>query len=382
MEIQGKWTAGTSTGVEARIPLPFGTIDSTRIPNIRIVGTGGYNASASTYFGTYILAEPSVSYLTMGIQTSTVNALTKVNGSTMGNNTYAMFASVPIAGWGSSVSMSSDSGDGRVVACYYNTGANITVSPSTPIRYTNRIYDTHNAYDTTNGKFTAPVSGFYNVKGSLRQGTTTDYFVLYKGTSVYQRLAIWNSGDTYNLYNGVIQLNAGETLEIRTEIGSVSISSASIHYFAVERISAGSQTIASVETVACEVVMTSSNNPGTDQPIRFNSVVRDTHSAYNTSTFRYTIPMSGWYQINFIYNISTGGHTTEWVYLFVNGTRNRTFLYLKATPDTDYYPGSITAYFLSGDIIDIRSAATTAPNFYGDPTNNTRTRMTVHRIGI
>lgn len=299
------------------------------------------------------------------------------------NTTLIFEAEFPVLGWGSSVAMSSDTGDSRVVALYVQGTLTSSISADAAITWASLAtnQDTHGAYNFSTGVYTAPIQGYYNVSGFLNTNASLNTFMRpwVNGVNRISYFSISTSSGYFNIAGGIF-LNAGDQLTLRPHAAYSAVSLGSFLY--ISRVSASSQVIASSETVACEAVMTSSNNPGTDQPIRFNSVVRDTHGAYNTSTYRYTIPMSGWYQIGFMYNISTGGHTTEWVYLFVNGTRSRTFLYLKATPDTDYYPGSITAYFLSGDIIDIRSAASTAPNFYGDPTNNTRTRMTVHRIGL
>jgi len=83
IQIRGKFTAGTTTATEARISLPSGlTSDSTKLPSsIAYVGDMGISLSASSIFGAATLIEPSVTYLTFSLQTSSSGRLTKQDGS-------------------------------------------------------------------------------------------------------------------------------------------------------------------------------------------------------------------------------------------------------------------------------------------------------------
>ena len=103
VEIRGKFLAGTATGVEARIGLPAGLTSAGTglIPSIQKVGTGAIDYSATTYFNTAILIEPSVTYVTIGQQLSNVSEFTKRTGTlaTPGLGlAFSLFASVPILG--------------------------------------------------------------------------------------------------------------------------------------------------------------------------------------------------------------------------------------------------------------------------------------------
>lgn len=100
VEIRGKFTSGTSTAVEARVSLPnsYTSSGSSVIPSIQVAGIAGINASGSTGV---VLIEPSVTYLTFGIQTATGSgAFTKLLGSAflgLGSQT-GFSVSVPVAG--------------------------------------------------------------------------------------------------------------------------------------------------------------------------------------------------------------------------------------------------------------------------------------------
>jgi len=104
VEIRGKFVSGTSTAVEARVGLPGGLTSAGTglIPSIQIVGKGNNGGPSNTTFfsGLVTLVEPSVTYLTIGAESSTSAGLTKQNANSIaGSGTIlSFFASVPCAG--------------------------------------------------------------------------------------------------------------------------------------------------------------------------------------------------------------------------------------------------------------------------------------------
>lgn len=209
---------------------------------------------------------------------------------------------IPISGWGSSVAMSSDSGDGRVVACLYRNNSSGGTSSTDPLKYTDLQFDTHNAYNTSTGRYTAPVSGYYSVKFSTASGNQGE-IILRKQGSNYLNMGLTNgSGGTVTprAYGStLVYLNAGEFIDL-VPSGNLSITTSTIYFFSVERVSAGSQIIATQETVAFRVTKTSNDSGGTtdvDVVCGSNSVLGsfDTHGAYNLTTGIITAPVSGIY---------------------------------------------------------------------------------------
>jgi hypothetical protein len=97
--IQGKFTTGTCTAVEARVSLPSGYTSASTLPTLTGVGTwGGYSAvSGST---AVVLVEPSVTYMTFGVQDSSHSGLSKVLGTGLISNASSMSitAIIPIQG--------------------------------------------------------------------------------------------------------------------------------------------------------------------------------------------------------------------------------------------------------------------------------------------
>ena len=66
--------------------------------------------------------------------------------------------------------------------------------------------------------------------------------------------------------------------------------------------------------VAAQVGLSANVTPSANTPIIFDAIISDTHSAYSISTGLYTVPVSGYYQIDFVGLLSSGsgdGPTTR-----------------------------------------------------------------------
>jgi hypothetical protein len=107
LQINGSFTAGTTTAVEARLSLGYLGVDSnvtssgaTKIGNTIDAAGDVLYASAAAVIG-YTTIQPSVGYLTFGLQGASNGALTKVVGSTAlaTGGTVSISAQVPILGW-------------------------------------------------------------------------------------------------------------------------------------------------------------------------------------------------------------------------------------------------------------------------------------------
>lgn len=106
LEVRGLFAAGASTAVEARVTLGFNgtnggvTSDSGKLGSgVNYAGTALLNVASPATVG--VLIEPSVGYMTFGIQSATLAGLTKVTGSGFisGGQGIAFTASIPISGW-------------------------------------------------------------------------------------------------------------------------------------------------------------------------------------------------------------------------------------------------------------------------------------------
>ena len=300
IEIEGKFTSGTTTAVEARISLPNGltSADTNKIPSIQTAGVLNFGVVNTT--GQYMtLMEPSVNYFTLSILNTGLAGLTKINGNTAtaSGNVVVVTARIPIQGWSSNVQISSDT-DTRVVAARYTTASGSTGGR---IQFNTKDFDSHAAVTTgASWVYTAPVSGIYDVSsfiassGNMGQNALS----LVKNASINQTLMFQGVSSSNSEVDGrgLIQLNAGDTIYVQVLGSSVSITDG---WIAINRLS-GPSVIAATESVSA-IYQTSAgqsipNNTAT--VVVFGTKVYDSHGAMNSSTGVFTCPISGEYQVS------------------------------------------------------------------------------------
>jgi hypothetical protein len=93
--------------------------------------------------------------------------------------------------------------------------------------FNNKVFDSHNAVTTGAGawKFTAPISGKYQVSSSIINGAATNNtMTIFKNGSLYRNMG-------YNIVNSVtggsipgvtiVSLNAGEYIDVRSGSNTV-----------------------------------------------------------------------------------------------------------------------------------------------------------------
>lgn len=111
-----------------------------------------------------------------------------------------------------------------------NASYSITAAASTAINvqfnFNNKVFDSHNAVTTGAGawKFTAPISGKYQVSSSIIHTTTNNTMTIFKNGSVYRNMG-------YNITNSatgasipgvtIVYLNAGEYIDVRSGSNTV-----------------------------------------------------------------------------------------------------------------------------------------------------------------
>lgn len=104
LQIRGKFTAGTTTGGEARMTLGYNGVnanvnsDATKVSSLQAAGLLLRSASVAGSWNTLI--ESNVGYLTFGAQTSSTAALAKLVGTAViASGDLSITADVPISGW-------------------------------------------------------------------------------------------------------------------------------------------------------------------------------------------------------------------------------------------------------------------------------------------
>lgn len=311
LQMQGKWVNGTTAASTAYIKMGFNgavgnvSMDTTKIPETRIVGVGSRTGSGSA--APTVIATPGQgSILNFGLDShATVPTNVAQFGSTAFSNGEGVYinAIIPIQGWSSTVQVSSDT-DTRVVALVLTGSSTSITNAGVGIVPTTVLNDTHGGF--SGSTYTVPVSGFYRLSASMN-GPGVAYSashimsVSYKKNGVasqYLGMHRINATAT-NSYNASgsheIFCNAGDTLQF---IGQSEVTGTIIGFQAsIVRVS-GPSVIAASETVAFHGGTTAQTNfSSTTITLGFTAVV-DTHNSFLTNA--YTIPVSGVYNIHTI----------------------------------------------------------------------------------
>jgi hypothetical protein len=345
VEIQGRFTSGTTTAVEARVGLPTGlTSSSSKISTIQQTGTVGFAVSAGYYL---TLMEPSKTYFTIGLQVSSAG-LTKLNASSIitSGNILSFTASIPIEGWSSSV-QTSDSADTRVVDFVGSVGTGqVLTGGTTNVTFTS-VKDSHGVW--TGSTYVVPVPGDYVVSGTLLTNAAMTPYIYRNGTWVNN--ATWTTASATVIGGGSVIIPncvAGDTLSLRsTQNGTVQAG-----YLCIQRIS-GPSAIAASETVAAKYSGAVSAAVSTTAPFQWNTKQHDTHNAVTTgASWRFTAPIAGIYRVSATAAITAGPQD---IAVYKNGTITPSTLF--GANGTYSLSGSVSIQLLAGDYIDVRPTA-------------------------
>jgi len=375
--VRGYFTAGTPTGVAAKMKLGYKgangnvTLDTTKLNTNNKNEIIGSIARSSTLAGTLtILAiAASPTDIAFGLQDGSSGGLTAANGNAIiGAGAEISFSFVvPIAGWSSTVLMSNDT-DTRVVAASVTHTTNLSVTAGSNIVLPSASYDTHGAYNASTGVYTVPVSGFYTVSltGFKIAASTAAGLFLNKNSVAVARIVV-NPGT--NLTHGGssrVQCVAGDTLSI------VSDNSTTYVFDAFSGASTGGKAILNIERLSGPSAIAASESVNahyTGAPptgtlsasynkITYGTKVFDSHNTYSSGT--YTIPVSGKYSIDanaaMIATMTTNSDSK--IAVEVNGVTK-----LQGTVRALNTSGSVTLFpsvsgllsCVAGDLITIRS---------------------------
>jgi hypothetical protein len=221
------------------------------------------------------------------------------------------------------------------------------------------------------------------VKGSVTTGTVT-------GTQAQMTLPSGLSTDTTKIGTGFLIGKAAQATSSATLFSFGVLSSASTYitwgqqgstsseltagngnavfasatnlsfFFSLPVSGWSSNTVMSNDTdtriVTAQVSLASNVAPGTNAILKFDTVTNDTHAAYSTSTGFYTVPVPGYYQVQFTTRLTSSAMTP---YLAKNGTAFQSML--AATTNTA--SSTTTVKCNAGDTLGIYANST--PTFEG-----------------
>lgn len=348
LEIQGTFTSGTVSATQARISFPSGlTSDSTKMSSaIQVAGFMGRNTASAAYFAAYSTIQPSVTYLTMSAQTSALNALSNNNADDVfstGNNLTVNVRGIPIAGWSSNVLMSNDAS--TRVATAKAIGSPASASSGNPIIAPTIAFDTHAGYNTTTGRYTVPVSGFWKVYGFINSSNASVGLFIYKNGVSNTRCGYTGVIDGEGTWFGQVQCVAGDILDIRPDATLAGGADTNLNF----ELLTGPASIAASDKVFLQYT----GNAGTVLTanvtnIDFTTKVVDSSLAWSGTVF--TAPRAGWY--NMIGSVAFTAGVAANIRVYINTVQK--FNMSSGVSDAIK---NITgaAYLLAGDLVSFRS---------------------------
>lgn len=338
-------------GGTATATLPV-TIDSNKIAttSIQPLGTAMLQDTGTAVFPGFVSYNDTTSVFITAPRQGQGTSATYVDRLALASNVPFTWANtdrislhfvVPVAGWSSTVQMSNDTDTRVVAAAAYRITSTQSASTQTEVVPNATRFDTHGTYSTSTGRYTAPVSGYYQLTGIVTYTTgataptEVDTFFLKNGTGAYLGYTYTQSLSASKSYtqtsSTVVYLNAGEYVSLWVYPLSQSITLSStggnndVNAFYVNRLS-GPATIASSETVAAYAVSQTPSGTLSNaayNPVKFTTT-GDTHGAYSASTGLFTAPVSGLYEISGAVELGNGTSLTNgdlvYVRVYKNGT--------------------------------------------------------------
>lgn len=384
------------------IPAEIGVMDTTKIT---VDTNDDYTANQSNvgWFRGQLTGVPNV-YIFTGIVSPYSSTKLKVTGMnwTQSNNTASTFTSwssggglgvfsqgdfsisltakVPIAGWSSNVQMSSDS-DTRVVAARYYASSGSSTTANNPSNFDTKEFDTHNAVTTgASWKFTAPVSGYYEVTSEQYWGGPAN-LSLYKNGSIHSHMATPTAA-TVGGGSNLVYLNAGDYVDVRpdatasfTSAGSPN-SVSTTNWISIKRLSGPSQIAASEEVSAIYTLSANQSLTANTSTVNFDTKVYDSHNCVSTgaSSWKFTAPTAGRYNVS---TVVASASTSGYYHIYKNGSAHRLYFVTNST-----YPMGASALvnLNAGDYIDIRCDATQTATGGNTANGDPYSSISIHRI--
>ena len=310
-------TSGAPTSASLTINVPNATIDTNKLSSSATDGsvilgvatvldgaTANYPASVKYNSSTSVSIRVEAAGGTYSSDSTVTQAVPITFGAS--DKVHLRFL-VPILGWGSSTLMSNDANT-RVLSVYSN---GVTPTGTLNGSWNNIIYgtlqkDTHSAYNTTTGVFTAPFSAFYNVEATIEVAGTyavNNYAAVgyAKNGSTVLGLPEYAQVATLTRLNPKfvhqVFLSAGDTFAFQSNSNATGPSYTATFgsAFAISAIS-GPSAVAATESVNFMYGHAAATAVTSITTIAFDTKTKDSHNAVSSGVF--TCPSSGMYHFD------------------------------------------------------------------------------------
>ena len=298
---------------------------------------------------------------------------------------------VPILGWGSNVQVGGY--DGRTVACRYTSATTALSAVLATLVFPTVDFDTHGAFDSTTGIFTAPVAGYYQTSCTIATnsvawtlGNLISLNVTQNGTgttvySTQKRLGTYSASENFTA-STVLYLEAGETLRWRSNTTpSVSLSGNANTNTVEFALVPGRSTLSSGDTVAFAATKASGSAANGSADVTSYTTEFDLTGSFNATTGIFTAPIAGTYSGDACVSYAANATGSRGMVLQVNGVDVRNGPRIPATAANDVGVAlGFTLRLAAGDTVKVRSNQTSGAglNF---STATAATSFSIRRVG-
>jgi hypothetical protein len=230
---------------------------------------------------------------------------------------------IPILGWSSNTVMSEDAGGRDVVFRVRGSAQTISTTDLTKITSWNQIQsDTTNSFDTTNGEYVIPESGFYDFNLNLRLSSANvnetflgQIVTTQKGqiaaTNMSLATDISNNSKILTTNSGPVYLEKGD--KVYTQVRSTTDNSYEVANSVYSNFS-GAKRSSPVQIAASEKVYVHYQTDTTQAItnagviVDFEDKIADTHGAVTTgASWKFTAPRAGYYKIDTMTTLTIAG---------------------------------------------------------------------------
>jgi hypothetical protein len=376
IDIQGRFTAGTTTATIAEISLPNGfRTDSIKgLPGYRNYGTLAYNGTSGQILHS-ILNENSTVVNFSNAASGSGLGLTRLNGSQVASASVEVSFTaygIPIQGQSSSVRVS-DNYDGRELTLRMGkVGASqsLTNATLTKITFDSTIQSKGLVWDSVNSRVVCVSTGTYFGEASLQFGTSGVYTglvrVLKNGVSIFEGRSYVPSGINAQPFVGFrVDLNVGDYLEVfgfQNSGGALGVANDAIAtFFNVSKLMAP-QTIAASEKIRAIYKTGAGQSLGTGVVIlNYATKDDDTHGAVTTgASWKFTAPRAMTVSITGASRVSTASRRLD---LYKNGVFHKVINEV-GVDATSAVATSVS--LLAGEYFDIRVNSGSAASLFAD----------------
>ena len=210
-------------------------------------------------------------------------------------------------------------GGGRDVAvlAYKTTGQAIPATTITKINLDTTTHDTASSFNLASNRIDIQETGFYDIEAAVgySTGSTALAMVCYvykNGTELCKGISHKNTinVDLSAEISQSVELVKGDYLELYTFITSAKTTNTGSGdtFLSVIKNNSG-KTALETETVAARYTSDNGQAFSNATVIKYEDIDYDTHNAYDITTGIYTVPISGYYQVNACYRVNSSAAT-------------------------------------------------------------------------